>query len=275
MGTRCERYGVGKLVNSCLNPYLKKKTCAMFLLVSAFAASSFPSAISKPNWLVEGLYMTYEQVFVWSSHSETANMTWQITGIEGANVEARVASYTVNATDDTLNIIPVSSNFAVNSYTREIVSSSEPAMVGQRWTFWIEKNVTLGSSVDTGFGVASVRGSETMFAFGEQRGTWVVKYEWSTSSMKRWYDIASGIVLKIYVAMVKGSTQVQVTETARWTNISLPPSEFGPSIPYWLWPLASVSVIAVVALVGVGVVLKSRARRRAQAVKFKSACDNL
>jgi len=236
------------------------------LLAFVSAAASFPLAMGKPNWLANGLYVTYEQFFVWADHSETANMTWRIIRIEGDHIDIRVTSYTLNASDGALNIIPISSNFTINSDTREILSSSEPTTIGSKWFFWIETDVTLGSNVDTGFGVASISGSEVMSFLGQQRDTWVVEYNWPTSYMKRWYDKASGIVLKIYVVMQRASTQVQVTETARWTNINLPTSESGQSIPPWMGMLAFAFVIGIV-FVGIATALKLKRRHRNQKVK--------
>lgn len=207
--------------------------------------------VEKPTWLTNGLYMTYEQLFVWSGFSETRNMTWRMTKVEGSLADIRLTSYTINSSDSTLYLISVSSNFTVNVDTRNITASSDRNLIGGKWPFWIETTVNFGSQAETYFGVATISGSELIPVLGQQRGTWTTQQTWPTSSMKRWYDVASGIVLKMHVTIQRGNTQITVAETAKWTNINLPPSEMRLQDPWaGIWPFALAAIIvAVIVLV--------------------------
>jgi len=147
-------------------------------------------------------------------------------------------------------LIPVASDDTVNVETRNIVSSSEPNLIGLKWPFWVETNINLGSEVNTYFGVATVSRSEVISVLGQERDTWVTEYSWPTSSMIRWYDKASGIVLKIDVALQRAGVQVQITETAKSTNVNLPPGE----VPYsdsfaWIRTFAIAATLVVVIVV--------------------------
>ncbi len=93
--------------------------------------------------------------------------------------------------------------------------------MGEKCPFWIEKDVTVGSTIDTFYGVNTISRSESIFVLGKQRDCWVVEYQWATSTMTRWYDKSSGIVLKIQVVLYRQDVTIQITETAVQCNIDL------------------------------------------------------
>jgi hypothetical protein len=77
------------------------------------------------------------------------------------------------------------------------------------------------SARDILYGTNAIGKSETIQALGRQRERWVLEYDWSTSSMKRWYDKPTGICIKIYVVMNQQGITIKITETAILTNIAL------------------------------------------------------
>jgi hypothetical protein len=242
---------------------LAKGVLILVLLVPILILTFSPLTNAQSTWLTEGAYMTYEQVFVWSGHQQTESMTWLVTGLEAEDISLNVTSYTI---DEALNVIPVSSVFTINSNTREVVSSSETAMIRQKWPFWVETDVGIGSQVDTWFGVTTIGGSETVSILGQERSAWVVEYNWAYNTyMKRWYDKATSIALKIRVGLLRAGTPVEVTETAILTNINLPPSvpDDGGFTP-WTLLLATAFGLATIS---VGIFIALRLKRRQQTRK--------
>jgi hypothetical protein len=240
--------------------------CVSFALI--LSTSTAPS-IEKPNWMTTGSYMTYEQVFVWTGHSESHNMTWEITKIEGNSAYVNTTSYTFNSSNSALTLIQATGNFTVNTETRNITSCSvEPSPIGLKWPFWIETNLTLGSEADTYFYNSIIIGSEVLSVLGQQRDTWITQHAWSpTSSMTRWYDKASSIVLKIYTTIQRNNVQIQVTETTKSTNISLPPSEATPqNTSPWIWPFA----LAAILVVAIVIITVAASRRRRSPARSKN-----
>jgi hypothetical protein len=168
------------------------------------------------------LHMTYEQFFEWTGHNETTFMTWNITGLQDGLVDLQVSSYNVdvNASDNSAIITVANDNWTVDLSNREIVNSTNnPQIIGFDCPFWIEKNVTVGSVINTLYGQATITGSQTLNVLGQQRDCWIVPYEWPTSSMVRWYDKATGIVLLIQVVRQEQGISILSNETATETNI--------------------------------------------------------
>ena len=71
----------------------------------------------------------------------------------------------------------------------------------------------------SGFNV--INKDESIYVLGSQRDCWVMEYNWTSSSMKRWFDKASGLLLKIHVVLFRQGINIVVTETAVKTNIDL------------------------------------------------------
>jgi hypothetical protein len=228
-----------------------KTTKVLLCVFSALILSlSTTPSMGKPNWLTTGSYLTYEQTFDWTGHDESHNMTWQVTKIEGNSAYVNITSYTFNSGDSALTLIEVTSSFTVNTETRNITASSLEPLTGLKWPFWIETNLTLGSEADTYLYNAVITGSALISVLGQQRDTWITQYNWPTSSMMRWYDEASGIVLKIYTTLQRNGLQIQITETAESTNVSLPPSEGTHQNPIpWIWPFAFAAILVVAIVV--------------------------
>jgi len=190
---------------------LESKMEIMNSTVSQF--TSFPNV---------GLYMTYEQFFEWPGHNETTLMTWDVTGLQNNLVDLQITSYdvNVNSTDNSAIVSAANDNWTINLSNREIVNStSNPEIIGFDCPFWIEKNVTLGSAIDTLYGQATITDSQALNVLGQQRDCWIVRYEWPTSSMVRWYDKATGIVLLIQVVRQEQAVSILSNETATETNI--------------------------------------------------------
>lgn len=239
---------------------LAKSVLLLVLLVPTLTLASSSSANAPSAWLIEGAYVTYEQAFVWNGHSDVANMTWLVTRLEAENASLNMTSYTV---DNAMNIIRTSSTFTINSTTREVVNSSETTIIGQKWPFWVETDVGIGSHVDIWFGATTITGSETVSALGQQRSSWTVEYDWTANTyMKRWYDKATGIVLKIDVGLVRENTPIKVTETAISTNIDLPPSSLDEG---GLTPWTILLIVAGgFAVFSVAIIVALRMKRRHQ-----------
>jgi hypothetical protein len=75
--------------------------------------------------------------------------------------------------------------------------------------------------VETLYGIKPISKSKSIQVLGQQRDCWVIEYQWATSTMKRWYDKSSGIVLKIQVILYRQDVTIEITETAVQTNINL------------------------------------------------------
>jgi hypothetical protein len=170
-----------------------------------------------------GQYMTYEQFFEWTGHNETTFMTWNITGLEAGLADLHLISYdlNVNASDNSAIMNAVDENWTVYLSNREIVNSTDSSIIGLKCPFWIEKNVEIGSVIDTLYGQSTITRSDIINVLGQQRDCWVVEYDWPTSSMVRWYDKSTGIVLMIRVFRQQQNITIQSTETATQTNIVL------------------------------------------------------
>lgn len=179
--------------------------------------------VARPSWLKLGTCMTYEQFFIWVGHNETKYMTWNITKLRDDLADLHLISHGVNVTEEDVMTTLGEFDWTINLVTREIVNSSDPNSTGKKCPFWIETDVTIGSAVDTLYGISVISKSEPIYVFGQQRDCWVFEYDWATASMERWYDKSSGICLKIHVILYRQGITIEVTETAMLTNID---SEF-------------------------------------------------
>jgi hypothetical protein len=177
--------------------------------------------MSKPSWLKLDDYVVYEQFFVWTEHNLTDYMIWNVTDLRGDLVDLHLSSHGVaNVTTEDIELTVGDLNWTINAFTREAVNCSDSSYVGEKWPFWIQTNVGVGSSVDIMYGVNTISGSESIDVFGQQRQCWVLDYNWATATMTRWYDKASGVCLKIHVVLYRDVT-VAITETAVQTNVDL------------------------------------------------------
>ncbi len=179
--------------------------------------------VPEESWLRSGTYVVYEQFFVWNGNSRTDYMVWNITRIWNGFADLNLSSHGVNVTDGIVQLTVGEASLTVDKATREVVSGSETVAyyVGERWPFWIETNVTIGSAVDIWYGVNTITRNESIYVLGQQRDCWVVEYNWMSGSMKRWFDRSTGIVLKIYNVLHRQGVTVVVTETAVMTNSDL------------------------------------------------------
>jgi hypothetical protein len=176
---------------------------------------------TKPSWLKVGAFVTYEQFFVWTGNNATEYMTWNITRLENNSADLHLISHGVDTSSGNVVITTGEVNWTLNAVTREILSASDSNYIGEKNPFWIEKDVTVGSTIDILYGFSTISKSESVNVLGQQRDCWVVEYQWSTSTMKRWYDKPSGIVLKIQVILYRQDMTIEITETAVQTNVNL------------------------------------------------------
>ncbi len=190
------------------------------LAVSIFWYSSLWSP-RKPAWLELDSFMVYEQSIAWADHQQVENMSWKITKLEGNTANVNLVSHGVDTSSGNVVITAGEANWTINAISREILNSSDHHYDGEKCPFWIEKDVGVGSRVDTLYGMNTISSSESISVLGMQRDCWVVAYNWSTSAMKRWYDKSSGIVLKIQVVLYRQDITVEIVETAIQTNIDL------------------------------------------------------
>jgi len=177
--------------------------------------------VTKSSWLRSGTCVVYEQFFVWNGHSGTEYMTWNITGRQDAFADLYLISHGVNVTEGSVESTFGEANFTINVFNRGIVDCSDPYYIGEKWPFWIETNVTIGSAINIFYGTNVITNSQQIYVLGQQRDCWVVEYNWTMSSMKRWYDKSSGICLKIHVILNQEDITMQITETAVASNIDL------------------------------------------------------
>jgi hypothetical protein len=177
--------------------------------------------VANQSWLKSGTYMVYEQFFVWNGNTETDYMIWNVTELEGDFADLSLTSHGVNVTARSVELTLGEASFTIEVITGEVIDCSDPYSyyVGEKWPFWIGTNVTLGSTIDVWYGTNVIGKNETIYVLGKQRECWVAEYNWTTASMKRWYDKSSGICLKIHVVLHEQNVIIQITETAVLTNI--------------------------------------------------------
>lgn len=191
------------------------------LTVVVYLHIRFQEEVAEESWLKSGIYMMYEQFFVWNGYSKTDYMTWNVTNLGNDFGDLSLISHGVNITGKNVVLTLGKANFTMNVATREIVDCSDLNYLGKKWPFWIQANVSIGSTIDILYGRNIISKSEPIYVLGKQRDCWVVEYNWTTSSMKRWYDKSSGICLKIHVVLFKQGITIQITETAVLTNVNL------------------------------------------------------
>jgi hypothetical protein len=178
-----------------------------------------------PSWLKSGVYMEYQQFFAWSGHNQTEFMTWNITRLQDNFADMHLISHgvRVNASDNSVIMSVGETNWTLNVFDREIVNATDSSYVGYKCPFWIESNVGIGSTTDSLYGQTTITRNETINVLGQQRDCWVTQEDWPTSSMTRWYDKSTGIVLMIHVVLHQTGVTIDTTETGVQTNIALGP----------------------------------------------------
>lgn len=174
----------------------------------------------QPVWLRSDSYTVYEQLFEWGSENTIKRMQWNVTALRDDLVDLSLLSHGVDMSSGDISITESESTWTINAFSREIVADSESGYVGKKWPFWISTNVEVGSSVDTMYGVSSISGREPIIVLNESHDCWVIEYHWPTSNMKRWYDMSSGLCLKIHVVLERDNLTIAITETAVQTSIN-------------------------------------------------------
>ncbi|UCE96273.1 MAG: hypothetical protein JSV51_01290 [Candidatus Bathyarchaeota archaeon] len=173
------------------------------------------------SWLKPGSYVIYEQFFVWDENSEVDYMAWNVTKLWNGFIDLHLRSHGVNITGLMVELTVGDANLTADAATRKVVNGSDIVAyyIDKKWPFWIETNVTTGSTVDIWYGVTTIIGNDSIYVLGQQRNCWIIQYNWPSGSMKRWYDESSGILLKIHNVLYRQGFTIVVTETAVMTNI--------------------------------------------------------
>jgi hypothetical protein len=174
-----------------------------------------------PSWLKLGAYMRYQQFFAWIGHNQTELMTWNITGLQDNFADLHLISYgvRVNVSDNSVIMSVGEANWTLNAFDRVIVNATDSSYVGYKCPFWIESTVGIGSTGDSLYGETTIVRNETINVLGQQRDCWVTQQNWTASSMTRWYDKSTGIVLMIHVVLQQSGVTIDVMETGTQTNI--------------------------------------------------------
>jgi hypothetical protein len=210
-----------------------------------------PLVSASPTWTVTGAYVKYNQAFSWSDRSQNETMFWNITGLSGSIADLQITSYSYNVTNGQVNFFPASDVWKVNTDNRNITESST-GVTGLENPFWIESNAGMGSTVDAYFGTtATIDQHETIGVLGRNIDCWKVSMSMGPQIMQRWYDPATGIVLRIDSSITRGGVIMNVRESAVASNIGMIGT--GSTGGGWLslWPyLAALAVVAVVVVTG-------------------------
>jgi hypothetical protein len=197
----------------------------VLLASAAFAFYVYLLSVNSPgdSWLQLGAYVVFEQFFVWDGTSVIDYMVWNVTEALDGQVELCLRSHGANITGGTVELTTGEANLTINSVTREVINGSELALayLGEKWPFWIEADVAIGSTIDTWYGLTSITESDAIYVLGMRRDCWVIEYQWPSASMRRWFDKSSGLLLKIHNVLQRQETTIVVTETAVETNIDL------------------------------------------------------
>lgn len=247
------------------------------LILACLLFLSFPVSVAKPPWINVGSYVMFEQFFSWSGHNETRYMIWMITNLSNDLADLYVISHSFNVTNGEVDIFLTESKWRVNTETREITEIFLGLdVIGYKNPFWIDANVGIGSQIDAYFGsYATIQQSETIEILGQRKNSWTVNLNWPTATMKRWYDQATGIVLKIDVTLVRDGITMNVTETVVLSNISAisgtPPA---PLADYEQYIMVAAFVIVGAASITILYFYK-RTRRFQQTRKVLNLKDNI
>jgi hypothetical protein len=198
-------------------------TAVVCVILASAALAAYTYLFSGGSWLRPGSYVIFEQFFVWDGSSVVEYMTWNITAVFDGQIDLRLQSHGANFTRGQVELTIGEANLTINRVTREVTNGSDLALhyIGEKWPFWIEANATVGSAVETWYGLTTIRASEVIYALGKRRDCWVVEYSWPSASMRRWFDKSSGLLLKIHNVLHRQGVTIVVTETAVETNIAL------------------------------------------------------
>ena len=221
------------------------------ILALILALTLIPGVSARPSWITTGAYVKYDQMFSWSAGSQTEPMTWNITGLSGSTADVQTTAYSYNVTNGHVNFFPTGDMWKVDTETREITNSST-GVTGLKNPFWIESGVGMGSTVDAYFGTtASIQQSETIGVLSRNVDCWKVSMSMGPQMMQRWYDPATGIVLRIDSSISRYGIVMNVKESGATSNIAMIGT--GSTGGGWLslWPyLAALAVVAVVVVAG-------------------------
>jgi hypothetical protein len=81
---------------------------------------------TKPSWLKQSALVTYEQFFSWAGHSQTENMTWNITGLRDDSADVHLISHGANITEGNVEITLGEVNFR---FSFRLHNSTNPKMM--------------------------------------------------------------------------------------------------------------------------------------------------
>jgi hypothetical protein len=206
------------------------------LIVSFFSNQVlFPSRAELPIFVVLGNYVQYEQQF---STGELYELFWNITHLNTSVVGITIRSHGIqrNHTSGELSIVPGGGYMVIDRNTWVIlqitfgnITKNIGDPIGEKVPFWIPVSVNETTPINTMYDnhVTPTSKSLNHSFFPTCRECWVTNNIYSeTSSMERWYDQKTGIVLRIKTEITFGSSKNSVLETINSTNIEQIASDY-------------------------------------------------
>ncbi len=92
-----------------------------------------------------------------------------------------------------------SSWLVVDVYTRLVVDSSVPWYIDRAWDYWIERDISLGSTVDMlgpwGVEAVFVGGERELIVLGRSRDCWELVQDLDGATYRYYFDKATGLMV--------------------------------------------------------------------------------
>jgi hypothetical protein len=212
--------------------------CTLLIISFVSNQSLFSSRAELPSFVVIGSYVQYKQQF---TTGELYELFWNITHVNTSLVGITIRSHGIqrNQTSGELLIVPGGGYMLIDKNTWLIlqviygnVTRNSGHPIGEKVPFWIPVSVNETIPINTMYDnhVTPTSKSLNLSYFSTYRECWVTNNIYSeTSSMERWYDKKTGIVLRIKTEITFGSSKSSVLETINATNIEALFSEFSQS----------------------------------------------
>ena len=198
----------------------------LILLVSNYSMSLDVAAL--PEYLDKGSYAQYEQRF---STGDVFELFWNITHVNTSAVGITIRSHGIQQNQTTEELLVGSGGglMLISKNTLTIIQFISDNMtitfgypIGEKVPFWIPVPITQTTPIDTMYDLHVTPSSDSLnlSCLPSIRECWVTNNVYSEeSSMERWYDKETGIVLKIQTNITLGSSNISCLETLNATNI--------------------------------------------------------
>ncbi len=210
--------------------FLFNKLAILALLFILFVSNLSVSlgVTNLPEYLEKGSYAQYEQRF---STGDVFELFWNITHINTSAVGITIRSHGIqrNQTTEELSVVSGGGVMLINRNTWVIIQFINNNItinfgypIGEKVPFWIPIHITQTTPIETMYDLNVTPSSDSLnlSCLLSIRECWVTNNRYSDrSSMVRWYDKATGIVLKIQTNITLGSSNISCLETLNATNI--------------------------------------------------------